>query len=126
MKLSTSISRARVLQDIDIASLLATSTLELLDTAISFGHPLMEAGLDSLLGAQFVKLISTSLSADFSPTLIFDHPTLGAVAKAIGLPACVSFEVGIALDSGRCFGRLDECFTAGFRFQLPGHVESFS
>ena len=57
--------------------------MELFETAISFGQPLMDIGLDSLASSHFVKLISEGLKIELPPTLIFDNPTLEAIIDSL-------------------------------------------
>ena len=43
----------------------------------------MAAGLDSLAGTQFVQAVSEQFQIELPSSLIFDHPTLLAVAESL-------------------------------------------
>jgi acyl carrier protein len=67
---------------------------------IDENQPLMKIGLDSLMALEMRNWIATALGRQFSATLLFDYPTLGALADFL-LPAETKRERGvrdIALD----------------------------
>jgi len=69
----------------DVLEHLTILAFQLLGTAISTKEPLMNAGLDSLAGTQFVQAATEHFCSEFPSTLIFDHPTLRAVADSFHL-----------------------------------------
>ena len=64
----------------DARGLVLEAALGILGTTVETSAPLMSAGLDSLATTEFVGALAAGLSADVSPTLLFDHPTLDAIA----------------------------------------------
>ena len=50
-------------------------------------EPLMRMGLDSLMAVEFRNQLSSALKRSLSATLLFDHPTIGALADFLGNPA---------------------------------------
>lgn len=46
-------------------------------------QPLMEAGLDSLSAAELQNAVATAFSADLPATVMFDYPTLEALANYV-------------------------------------------
>ena len=55
--------------------------LEIVGTNIDMNAPLMSAGLDSLSAVEFTNALGTRLSMDLSPTVLYDHPTLGSLTS---------------------------------------------
>ena len=52
-------------------------------------QPLMRIGLDSLMALEMRNRVTTAMGRPFSATLLFDYPTLGALADFL-LPAAVA------------------------------------
>jgi acyl carrier protein len=46
-------------------------------------QPLIEIGLDSLMAVEFRNQLASAFSRQFSVTLLFDYPSLGALADFI-------------------------------------------
>ena len=61
--------------------------------------PLSEAGFDSLLAVEFSQAVAAALSVRLAPTLIFDCPTLNAVAAHIAVQksSAALLQVGLPL-----------------------------
>ena len=54
-------------------------------------QPLFRMGMDSLMAVEFRNLLTSALERPLSATLIFDHPTIGALADFLDQsPAGVS------------------------------------
>merc|ERR1712046_51655 len=53
------------------------------DEEVQQDSPLMEAGMDSLSSVQFVNEVSREFQMSFSPSLVFDFPTVSALADHI-------------------------------------------
>ena len=58
---------------------------EVIGTTISADAPLMDSGLDSIGATELSNKISAHLNTELSPTLLFDHPSLRSIAKALSL-----------------------------------------
>ena len=45
--------------------------------------PLMAAGLDSIAATEFARTIAEQFDIELPQTVLFDHPTIGAMASFI-------------------------------------------
>ena len=58
---------------------------EVINKDVSVDAPLMDAGLDSISATELSNKISAHLDTEFSPTLLFDHPSLRSIADALSV-----------------------------------------
>ena len=54
---------------------------DLVGTALASDAPLMGAGLDFIAAVDLVSRLGHHLSASIEPTALFDHPTIGSLAR---------------------------------------------
>jgi len=59
----------------------AAAVLGMTATALDYDLPLSDAGLDSLMTLTLTRKLGKSLGLNLSPTLIFNYPTLAALAS---------------------------------------------
>ncbi|MDA9173036.1 acyl carrier protein [bacterium] len=64
----------------ELSSLVANCVADLMGNELDANEPLMAAGMDSLASTELVKKLSVELDSDIPSTLLFDHPTMGAIA----------------------------------------------
>ena len=55
----------------------------LVGTTLAGDLPLMSAGLDSVGATELARKLSDQLGIDLPSTLLFDHPSVNAVASAL-------------------------------------------
>ena len=67
----------------NVRGVVLEAALETLGTSVETSAPLMSAGLDSLASTELVGALASGLSADMSPTMLFDHPTLDAIVACL-------------------------------------------
>ena len=67
----------------DVRGVVLEAALEMLGTSVETSAPLMSASLDSLASTELVGALASGLSADMSPTILFDHPTLDAIVACL-------------------------------------------
>ncbi|KAK7241742.1 hypothetical protein SO694_00152033 [Aureococcus anophagefferens] len=68
------------------AAVVAACAAELLGTVVAGATPLMAAGMDSMLAPQFTEALELRLGVDVPSTVVFDHPTLDAIAALLSSP----------------------------------------
>jgi acyl carrier protein len=66
-----------------VASRLQGIVQSLFGLQVSSTQPLMEAGLDSLSAAELQNAVKSAFSADLPATVMFDYPTLDALASYV-------------------------------------------
>ena len=54
---------------------------EIIGTVVASSTPLMEAGIDSLGATELQRALGDCLSTEFEATLLFDHPSIDAIAS---------------------------------------------
>ncbi|KAH8074974.1 hypothetical protein JL721_955 [Aureococcus anophagefferens] len=81
---------------------------ELLGTSVDGGAPLMSAGMDSMLAPQFTEALELRLGVDVPSTVVFDHPTLDAIAGL--LAPQMSAGGGGGDDDAEACVEVDACF----------------
>jgi hypothetical protein len=52
-------------------------------TAADDGTPFLELGLDSVVATEFIEFIRREFAPDLSVSLLFDHPTIAALARQL-------------------------------------------
>merc|ERR1711965_111300 len=57
--------------------------LETVGTLVAADTPLMSAGLDSIAATELATTLAQRVDAELPQTLLFDHPTTGAVASFV-------------------------------------------
>ncbi len=57
-------------------------------TALDAGRPLRELGLDSLMAVELRNRLSAVTGLRLSVTLVFDHPTIQALSRALAVKLC--------------------------------------
>ena len=57
--------------------------LEVQGTAVTVETPLMSAGLDSISATELGNALAERFDTELPQTVLFDHPTIGAVASLI-------------------------------------------
>lgn len=63
------------------ADIVAVKIASLVGTAISNDTSLMSAGLDSITATELVQSLSTAVRTNLPSTLVFDHPSVSAIAS---------------------------------------------
>lgn len=75
----------------ELADFLAATAAEVLGatpgTIIDPSQDLFELGLDSLMALRLRNAVEARLGISLPPTILFEHPTLAALVKALGEPA---------------------------------------
>lgn len=66
---------------------LAGSVREILGVELGFDSPLSEAGFDSLIAVEFSQAVAKAFAVRLPATLVYDYPTLNAVASFIAAQA---------------------------------------
>jgi len=61
-----------------------------LGTPILDDAPLMAAGLDSISATELTRVLAERVGLELPSTLLFDHPSVGAVASFIASATCTS------------------------------------
>lgn len=77
---SATAAAAKVLSEAAIAGQVQTALQGILGDSISPDDPLMSAGLDSLGSVELANVLARSFSLQLPGTLIFDYPTVSAIA----------------------------------------------
>ncbi|KAH8055329.1 hypothetical protein JL722_8230 [Aureococcus anophagefferens] len=62
----------------------AACAFELLGTRVASSAPLMDAGVDSTVAPQLAAALRKNFDVEVGATLVFDHPTLDAIADLLG------------------------------------------
>lgn len=64
-----------------IAETISMAVLEVQGTTVAVDTPLMSAGLDSIATMELANVLAERLGTELPQTVLFDHPTIGAVAS---------------------------------------------
>ena len=64
-----------------MAETISMAVLEVQGTTIAVDTPLMSAGLDSSAATELANVLAERLDTELPQTVLFDHPTIGAVAS---------------------------------------------
>jgi acyl carrier protein len=64
-----------------MAETISMAVLEVQGTAVAVDTPFMSAGLDSIAATELANVLVKRLGTDLPQTMLFDHPTIGAVAS---------------------------------------------
>jgi acyl carrier protein len=77
-----------------IIEMVSAVVLETAGTSLAADTPLMSAGLDSIATTALATTLAQRVDAELPQTLLFDHPTTGAVASFVAAiaPAVEQFE----------------------------------
>ena len=67
----------------DVLKMVSDVAREVIGEEIDTSAPLMSAGLDSISATEFTGALAARFSMDLAPTILFDHPTLDALADFI-------------------------------------------
>jgi len=59
------------------------AVFDVVGTGVGRDRPLMDAGLDSVGASELASALAATLKTELAPTLLFDHPSVGAVAAAL-------------------------------------------
>ena len=65
----------------NVEDVVENTVTELAGTALASDAPLMGAGRDSLAAGDLVSRLGHHLSTTVEPTALFDHPTIGSLAR---------------------------------------------
>lgn len=76
----TDSSQARVTSVAELRVEISAAVQDILSTAVSPSQPLMAAGLDSLSTGELTSVLQTRLRMQLPSTLVFDYPTIDAIA----------------------------------------------
>ena len=64
-----------------IAETISTAVWEVQGTTVAADTPLMSAGLDSIAATELANVLAERLGTELPQTVLFDHPTIGALAS---------------------------------------------
>ena len=67
----------------DVLKMVSDVAHEVIGAKVDTNAPLMSAGLDSISATEFTGALAARFSMDLAPTILFDHPTLDALADFI-------------------------------------------
>ena len=81
-----------------MAETISMAVLEVQGTTIAVDTPLMSAGLDSIAATELANVLAERLDTELPQTVLFDHPTIGAVAS-FAATTSVAVSVGCDLSS---------------------------
>ena len=110
----------------DVQRQLEAAVAQLVGSEVDPDEPLMAAGLDSLAAMELHNMMSSSLGVDLPSTLVFDYPSMSAMAGYIegrmGLSAATEAPPQRALEEGppRAGGELRAASVAARMPQGPG------
>ena len=65
----------------NVEDVVKNTVTDLVGTAVASDAPLMGAGLDSIAAVDLVSRLGHHLSTTVEPTALFDHPTIGSLAR---------------------------------------------
>ncbi|KAK7249185.1 phosphopantetheine binding protein [Aureococcus anophagefferens] len=103
----------------DPSAVLAAAVLDLLGTAIDDGAPLMASGVTSTMMSWLLSRVSGDLRTSLSPSVLFDRPSVGALAGLFADSAArPRRRHGSPAPRGACVA------LAACSFLLPGGVRS--
>ena len=66
-----------------IVDIISTAFLEMQGTVAAVDAPLVTAGMDSIAMTELAVMLAQRVDAELPQTLLFDHPTIGAVATFV-------------------------------------------
>ena len=67
----------------DVLKMVSDVAQEVIGAKLDTNAPLMSAGLDSISATEFTSELAARFNMDLAPTILFDHPTLDALADFI-------------------------------------------
>ena len=70
-----------VMANANLEDVVEKTVTDLVGTALASDAPLMGAGLDSIAAVDLVSRLGHHLSTSIEPTALFDHPTIGSLAR---------------------------------------------
>ena len=68
---------------LDVPQMLCSLSECVIGTCIVVDTPLMSLGIDSLSMVTYSTMLSSHFHIEISPTIVFDHPTLGSISSFI-------------------------------------------
>ena len=84
------------------------AVLEVHGTAVAGDAPLMSAGLDSIAATELANVLAERLGTELPQTVLFDHPTIGAVASfAAATSEAASVGCDLSIEEAANSKRLD-------------------
>ncbi|KAK7241741.1 hypothetical protein SO694_00152034 [Aureococcus anophagefferens] len=75
-------ARARAAPSVDFVNVVSATTASLLGTLVDKDASLMSAGLDSIGATELARGLGDAISTELPSTLVFDHPSVAAIATA--------------------------------------------
>ena len=91
-----------------VAHTISMAVLEVHGTAVAGDAPLMSAGLDSIAATELANVLAERLGTELPQTVLFDHPTIGAVASfAAATSEAASVGCDLSIEEAANSKRLD-------------------
>ncbi|KAH8093681.1 delta-3,5-delta-2,4-dienoyl-CoA isomerase [Aureococcus anophagefferens] len=100
-------SPPRAAPRVDFVHVVAATAAALVGTLLPADASLMSAGLDSIGATDLAQSLGSALSADMPSTLVFDHPSISAIAAAFAPAAAAAADAAEGDDDEPAYGAYD-------------------
>ncbi|KAH8048797.1 delta-3,5-delta-2,4-dienoyl-CoA isomerase [Aureococcus anophagefferens] len=97
----------RAVPRVDFVHVVAATAAALVGTLLPADASLMSAGLDSIGATDLAQSLGSALSADMPSTLVFDHPSISAIAAAFAPAAASAADAAEGDDDEPAYGAYD-------------------